>query len=110
MVTLGEIKNYLSVKDNSKDDYFTSMIPVVTSFIEKETGLDLTANPSLVDDTLKFMASKIIEFFMLKSGVKAKAISRMNTTYSEELPSYITSTLERYKETTDPSAGGWSFI
>ena len=97
------------MEEPEHDEYIEAMIPVVITMIENYCNLTLTNKDDsgriitngnefvLLDSSFAIIIAKIIEFYMLKSGVTSEAISRVSYGFATELPANILTMLNARK-------------
>lgn len=84
MVTLGQVKAILQIKDSQKDALLNEMITLVGEYLENYVGwTDLTV-------------IKMIEFHLnQKAGLDSEGLSRHSVSFSTDYPTSITKGLRR---------------
>lgn len=105
-----DVKEILQMDETEHDNYINIMIPIVISIVENYCN-DVFAVRN-VDGTLFkdqegylifeagiiLAIAKIIEFYMLESGISQNTVSRVTYTFSTELPKSIKDILNQYRK------------
>lgn len=109
-LSVKEIKKILQIEDTRHDEYIEIMLPIIIALVEKYCN-DVFAmrddssfykkdedGYKIIDIGIVICIAKIIEFYMLKSGVTQNTVSRMSFSFSNDLPNSIKSVLNEYRK------------
>lgn len=109
-LSVKDVKSILQIEDTQHDDYIETMLPIIISFTEQYCNDIFTVRTmngsyykdqsgyQLVDMGIMIAIAKVIEFYMLKSGVSGEGVSRVSYSYSTELPKSILDILNQYRK------------
>ena len=109
-----DIKHILEIDHTDHDNYIRKMIPLTIDVIKNYTKNDfMVANPDYdpsrpisstnkrkiekFEGGVEIAVAKIIEFYMLESGVQSETISKVSTSFATDLPKSILDLLKPYK-------------
>lgn len=114
-MNMQEVRQLLEIKTTEHDNYISMMLPLSIDFVKQYTGRDcMVKNPDYdasrptskenpmkveeLEDGMKIAVAKIIEFYMLESGIESETVSKTSTSFSNELPKSILDLLKPYKK------------
>ena len=109
-LSVKDVKTLLNIQSTQFDDYIEKMLPIVLALTEKHCNNELVVRGTngeflktnegymLTDMGLMIIIAKIIEYYMIKSGVTYESITRVMYNYSTELPKNLQDALKPYSK------------
>lgn len=97
ITTLAKTKEVLRIKDTSKDEYISAMIPLVEEWLKgyaNATFKDDEGNESYPQGA-ELTAIKIIEYHLHGAGVTGESLGDYSVSISENIPKSILSGIKR---------------
>lgn len=94
-----EVKDILQIKHTNQDKYIQQMLPLTIQFAKDYCGTDFLVNGvETLSSGVKIAIAKMIEFYMLQSGVASQGISRLSTSFQTDIPLSILVLLKQYRK------------
>ncbi len=93
-----DVKDILGIDHTDDDNYIKATLPLAIGFVKEYCKNDFLIDGKEVLGAVQLPIAKIIEFNRHEAGVQSEGISKVSTSFSQDIPLSILQMLEPFKK------------